>query len=117
MINTNHIITEKKKEAAKKDAVILLPEINNVYYVSRNTKIERVKVKIYHKNGTPELVTVFAWVTILKKYQRDGEKMERMPEIVPAILENGVLKVLYDYADDTDIELFDEKLLRARTSP
>lgn len=114
MNKTTKTITQK--ETTDNRVVVLSSEVKGMYFTTRNLKIERLKVKMYHKDAEPTLHSVFAWVSVKnkKQYQNETEEPEKaknIHDIVPAILLNGKLVILFDINEDPNIELFDEKLL------
>jgi hypothetical protein len=98
----------KEEEKPTEQVVILSPDIKHIYHMVRNSKAERLKVRIYDATGSYTDHTIFSMVLVNRKLKNAGNTI-KMQEVVPMVLLDGCLEVLHNYRENEDIEIIDEK--------
>jgi hypothetical protein len=109
MSKTKVTIPQTEEKAKPTEQVVFLsPSIKNIYYTTRASKAERLKVRMYSPNGSYIDHTIFAWA-IVNREAKNGKATLKLQEVVPVILMDGQIKVYDSYREDPDVEIIDEK--------
>lgn len=94
------------------EQIFLRPEVRIIHWMTKTYKAERLKVEI-DEGGKKSRYSVFAFAYVLRRKKigiETSNQIVKVNEVVPIILRDGSLELLYDYVDNDKIRLVDEKL-------